>query len=382
MKDNRNIEELFKEAFENFESDVNPDLWTGIQNNIHSPSASNGISGGNSALQTGISVGKITAGIIASGALIGTVWYFATADNKTFPPSSQQSSGQQDAGGQNQELILAENNSAAGDKTVSSENSPYFLEKKKNVSGKNERGSSENNISAVEGDASDVSSSDGSGSGSSNPQHKFGKAPNRQAGLMRGNTVSKNSLKTSSENVYAETSLPEPAPSASIVASTHSGDCPLEVAFSNQGPASSVKWDFGDGNASSDAFVKHVFSKPGKYNVTLSVKNNSAEEAFDKITIEVFPISAIENIPNTFSPNGDADNDVFTFKLKNIASISVVIYNQRQETVHSWNTIDGKWDGKLKTGSDAPAGVYFYIIQATGTDGEKYYMKNSVTLFR
>lgn len=73
MKDNLNIEKLFKEKFEHFEADVNPSLWNGISQNITSNAST--------VAKTGLSV--ITKSIIAVtavAAISGTAYLLI--DNK------------------------------------------------------------------------------------------------------------------------------------------------------------------------------------------------------------------------------------------------------------------------------------------------------------
>ncbi len=40
------------------------------------------------------------------------------------------------------------------------------------------------------------------------------------------------------------------------------------------------------------------------------------------------------------------------------------------------------WDGKTLFGKDSPAGTYFYIIKATGKDGNTFSQNGSVSLYR
>ena len=77
MKDNRNIEELFKEGLKDFEAPVDPSVWNSIQSNL-----ANGVGASASGGVAGMSVGKIVAiGAIAVSA-IGTIAYFAVGDEK------------------------------------------------------------------------------------------------------------------------------------------------------------------------------------------------------------------------------------------------------------------------------------------------------------
>jgi len=44
--------------------------------------------------------------------------------------------------------------------------------------------------------------------------------------------------------------------------------------------------------------------------------------------------------------------------------------------------LNGYWNGLAFNGDKLPEGVYFYNMQATGTDGYPFQQKGSVSLFR
>ena len=64
-------------------------------------------------------------------------------------------------------------------------------------------------------------------------------------------------------------------PVAAFSASPVSGKAPLKVQFTDKstGTVSSWKWSFGDKTYSTQKNPKHTYSKPGKYTVSLTVKN-------------------------------------------------------------------------------------------------------------
>lgn len=62
---------------------------------------------------------------------------------------------------------------------------------------------------------------------------------------------------------------------------------PVDVAFQNTSKnGTSYKWDFGDGNTSTEASVTHKFTTPGNYTITLFTSNGSKEASVSK-TIEI-----------------------------------------------------------------------------------------------
>jgi flagellar hook assembly protein FlgD len=70
----KNIDQLFKETFDGFEADVDPSVWTNIQGVIAASSGSASVVGKSIAL-------KVTAGILALGALAGGVYFASTYDS-------------------------------------------------------------------------------------------------------------------------------------------------------------------------------------------------------------------------------------------------------------------------------------------------------------
>jgi gliding motility-associated-like protein len=68
------------------------------------------------------------------------------------------------------------------------------------------------------------------------------------------------------------------------------------------------------------------------------------------------------DIPNTFSPNGDGINDVWSIPyLNNFPNARIRILNRYSQLVFSSTGYNQPWNGKLK-GADLPIGTYYYII--------------------
>lgn len=376
MKNTDNIEKLFKETFEHFEADVNPQVWANVQSGINS--------GAGSVASTAakFAIGKIIAGAVAVSGIAGSVWYFSQSENKTNTVHNNQNKTEI-VSNETAQNIVSENKSEG---TVSNSQNKQIASSThsstKNVSDNGQQqtvsGSTDNVM------VSDNSSADNTPTTSSEPAPKYGNATQGDGGMMRWNKSANVSSSNSNEsNSHSDSQEEESAaPTANIFVNTTSGDAPLTVDFIHQGIASSLNWDFGDGSASRENFPSHTFDKPGTYVVTLNAKNSSGSVS-DKVTIEVRQISNITNIPNIFTPNGDGENDMFFFEMKNINSIGVAIYSQKEGgLVYQWNSLEGNWNGKKMNGDDAPEGVYLYSIQAIGTDGVIHSEKGFVTLSR
>ena len=87
-------------------------------------------------------------------------------------------------------------------------------------------------------------------------------------------------------------------------------------------------------------------------------------------------------IPNVFSPNGDGKNDTFKISLGVVSEYSIVIYNRWGQEVFASNDVKNSWGGTVKSGSEAEAGVYYFIINYKSPNGESKEVKNYLTLVR
>jgi gliding motility-associated-like protein len=122
---------------------------------------------------------------------------------------------------------------------------------------------------------------------------------------------------------------------------------------------------------------------PGKYKVRLTVLNTTTgcADSTEIKYIEVDPSSfEADAIPNVFTPNGDGQNDYFTFvtgkEPVSLEYINIYIYNRSGGLVYRYEgRIDAwkGWDGRrMGTGSDVADGVYYYVINGGGWDGIVY----------
>jgi len=178
--------------------------------------------------------------------------------------------------------------------------------------------------------------------------------------------------------------------SASFNANTYQGQMPLPVTFTNTSvvlntnPAgTNYTWSFGDGNgtASNDTTVNHLYNSQGNFPVILTAINGFCSDTAVRY-IKVDLISVFE-VPNVFTPNGDGKNDVFTFNAINMGEITLTIFDRwGLKMFEATETGNVRWDGKNKGGSTVTDGTYFYIIKATGLDDAKYDLKGSVNVFQ
>ncbi|MDP3558688.1 MAG: gliding motility-associated C-terminal domain-containing protein [Bacteroidota bacterium] len=141
------------------------------------------------------------------------------------------------------------------------------------------------------------------------------------------------------------------------------------------GPITSINWMFsGTGIDGYDTTnIEHpqrIFETPGKYPILLIQRTDKG--CIDTVVkfleiIEDFNVF----IPNTFTPNGDGNNDVFNIKGLGLKATgySMEIFDRWGHSMYATKDVTKGWDGTVK-GQTAQDGVYIYKIYAVGANGE------------
>ncbi len=92
-------------------------------------------------------------------------------------------------------------------------------------------------------------------------------------------------------------------------------------------------------------------------------------------------LSSELTLPNTFTPNGDQQNDVWRPIANNIASYALQVFNRYGALVYEQSGPEVEWNGEAPNGP-ASEGVYFMVLQAKGNEGKEYTERQTVHLFR
>ncbi|EHQ25070.1 gliding motility-associated C-terminal domain-containing protein [Mucilaginibacter paludis] len=134
-------------------------------------------------------------------------------------------------------------------------------------------------------------------------------------------------------------------------------------------PSGFAKYEW-NGSAGSSSFITGNIGK-----VSLKVTDHNGCTATQIITIS----SQCKDIhiPNTFTPNGDGQNDTWEISGLNADhTTNIKVYSRWGALVYSQNGYSKPWDG-TSAGKKLPEGPYYYIIS---THGAKQVLSGSVTL--
>lgn len=116
----------------------------------------------------------------------------------------------------------------------------------------------------------------------------------------------------------------------------------------------------------------------GEYSVTVTSADGCRKT--DRIQL-IDSCPPVWYIPNAFTPNDAAPNDVFKPYLDGITSIKMTIINRWGEIVFQTTDLNQGWDGNY-LGEPAPEGVYACLIEMMGTDKLRKIEKTNITLLR
>lgn len=161
-----------------------------------------------------------------------------------------------------------------------------------------------------------------------------------------------------------------------------------ELQLNANGSADIIRYEWFPNKFLSCADCPSPIATP-RENITYNI---SATNQYGCQTIALLPIRLICEgsnvfIPNSFSPNGDGQNDVFYVRGRGVRSIkSFKIFNRWGQLIferYNFNTDDvtNGWDGKFK-GQMLSPDVYVYMSEMICDNGEPMMMKGNITLIR
>ncbi|WP_319480151.1 PKD domain-containing protein [uncultured Draconibacterium sp.] len=154
-----------------------------------------------------------------------------------------------------------------------------------------------------------------------------------------------------------------------------------KVEFTNTSHAATVYfWDFGDSTYSYETDPVHSYENMGIYNMTLEAGNSFG--CADTIVKQIRVVFDKINSPTAFSPNLSNPDDEFRLYAEGVLNdaYNLLIFNRWGELVFESNSQEQGWDGKMRNGNFAPAGVYTWVLEYTDFMGDSHKQKGNITL--
>lgn len=361
-----NIEEIFKNTFENYEANVDASVWNNVQQSLNTSAASTGSVATSIASKSALI--KIAAAIVFSSAIITSIVIY----NKNKTPEKDENATL---------LIINDKPTIVAEKTelntLNNNNkliNNQIINQKEN---KNKEVITAASLPSTNKETS-IKTTANQTEKTTNPVVNTSKTKNETTSIQ---SPANNPHPSSPSTVENEAKI-EPL---NVVVKTNikKGNAPLSVELSAEGNATNYTWFFNDGSPTAEQKIAyHTFTEPGVYEVVVEASDNNKQVKKVSLKIEVTSAlaSSLSPIPNIFTPNGDGKNDILKIEGENIASFQAIIMNQNGKVIFEWQTIDGFWDGRDMSNNPLPDGTYVVSGLATGIDGKKHPIKQFVTL--
>jgi len=131
---------------------------------------------------------------------------------------------------------------------------------------------------------------------------------------------------------------------------------------------------------SSDLDFTYTFTEMGTFYVRFEAADASGRCEFFGDTYSVYIGESYMRCPNAFSPGASPGvNDEWKVSYKSIIDFECYIFNRWGEKMAEFHNPAQGWDGKYK-GKVVPAGVYYYVIKARGSDGKNYNLSGDINI--
>ena len=126
--------------------------------------------------------------------------------------------------------------------------------------------------------------------------------------------------------------------------------------------------------------VEYTFEEAGTtyWRFYYANSDGSCEDYSETYTVNIGESDLV--CPNIFSPGTtEGVNDVWKVSYKSIVDFHCWIYNRWGVLIKEFTDPSDGWDGTYH-GKLVSTGVYFYVVQATGSDGKKYKLSGDINI--
>ncbi|MDE5871585.1 MAG: gliding motility-associated C-terminal domain-containing protein, partial [Muribaculaceae bacterium] len=127
--------------------------------------------------------------------------------------------------------------------------------------------------------------------------------------------------------------------------------------------------------------LDYTFLEEGSHYLRYIGSNADGSCEYVSDTYEVTIGESDLKVPNAFSPNGDGVNDEWKVAYRSLMNFQCSIFDRQGHQVCYLTSPEQGWDGKVR-GKTVESGVFFYVIEATGTDGKKYRKSGDINIVK
>lgn len=169
------------------------------------------------------------------------------------------------------------------------------------------------------------------------------------------------------------------------------GSAPAEITFSAivSDAAVFTEWQFATDPEFIDIVTRfneletvHTFRDMGTTYVRFVAADASGTCEYYSDTYTVNIGQSRLQCPNAFSPGAsEGVNDEWKVSYQSIVSFECYIFNRWGKKMAEFHDPSQGWDGK-QGGKLVPAGVYYYVIKAKGSDGKQYNLSGDINIVR
>jgi gliding motility-associated-like protein len=388
---NNNIEQLFKSGFEDFSPEVDPKVWNNIQHSISSGNASSSF--------LGSLAGKLILGSAAVVAITVTTVLLLnnnTPETKTTHPETKTTAQNNIVTSDHSNTTTPTNTVPSTDNVVKNNDTPIT---NTNTSGNEQKVNTNepdpnhvpNNVNNVPAPKTHVTHNNPDPNKIKQEPKQEPKQPVNPNPMVNNHQEPVNNNNTEPEHNTSAHLNKQPLAKIDFTPSQMGGLYgPIAISFRNMAKAATHEWNFGDhssgvNNTSNQQNPSHIYEYPGEYTIILSATNEQGRTEKDSVKIRILNNAFF--IPNTFTPNGDGNNDVYKV-IKNdnypfeISNLEIVIFDRTNNKVAAFNSTDYGWDGiSISNGKKCPQGTYLVLVRYTSSeDGASREQKGSLFL--
>ncbi|MFW5878087.1 MAG: PKD domain-containing protein [bacterium] len=195
----------------------------------------------------------------------------------------------------------------------------------------------------------------------------------------------------SSDRTHATIEIkPEPVAQFEVSANGDSGFGRTVYFYNYSQNAEKYVWDFGDGNHSTDINPIHTYMEPGNFNVSLlavspygctdemMMDNILSEEEYFIIFPNAFRPDNIGPADGTYNPS-EPVTKVFFPQYKGVAEYQLSIYNKSGQLLFETNNISTGWNGYYNDKLVSPE-VYIWKAKGRFENGQPFVKAGDVTV--